>query len=106
MMVVAYQTAGLQAMYHCVLLIELPVEGFRVFIVVPPAVEPYSAYRAVVGQQFSELAVHKTVVSGPVGVSGVTSGTMACAALRIVLAPPVEVRVVQVQFKIVVLTCL
>ena len=84
----------MQLVYECVLLVELPVEVFRM---VPHSVKPYCSYLAVVGQYLGELCVHEVEVRVPVGGAFGLGQGLACIAERIVRAIPVHVRVVNVQ---------
>ena len=66
MVIVTNQAGGLQAVDERVLLVQLPVKGGRVGVVLPLAVKPDGAHGAVVGQQLGQLVVHELVIVGPV----------------------------------------
>ena len=97
MVVVGHEAAGLQAVDEGVLGWELPVEGLRVGIVVPPSVEPDGSDRAVVGEELGELRVHKAVIALPVGLMGGAARPESGATQGIVGAIPVQMRVVEMQ---------
>mgnify|MGYP001000443809 CR=1 FL=1 len=93
MVVVGHEATGLQTVNEGVLGGELPVEGLRVGIVVPPSVEPDGSDGAVVG----ELRVHKAVIALPVGLMGGAARPESGATQGIVGAIPVQMRVVEMQ---------
>ena len=105
MVVVAHQAAGLQVVNELILLLQLPVEGDGIHVVVPPAVEPDGPDLAVVGEQLGQLVVHEAIVCRPVGAVE-PLGPPARTACGIVLAGPVDVRVIEVQLDALAVTLL
>ena len=95
--VVANQARRLQAVNHIVLRTKLPVKRNGVAIVVPKTVEPNGSNLAVASEQFGELLVHKVVIVRPVGVFGFLASAQTGSTGWIVLARPVDMRIVEVQ---------
>ena len=92
--VVANQARRLQAVNHIVLWAKLPVKRNGVAIVVPKTVEPNGTNLAVASEQFGELLVHKVVIVRPIGVFGFLASAQTSSAGRIILARPVDMRIV------------
>ena len=98
MVVVGNKARGLQPMHQGILLVKLPVEGRSILVVVPPAIKPYSADRALVGKKLGNLAIHKVVVRAPVNLRLVTACDALCSTTTgVVITAPVGVRVVEVE---------
>ena len=90
--VVTDEAGGLQTVYHCILLVELPIEGYCVLVAVPLSIEPYCAYGAVVCQQLGELFVHKVVVLRPIFILFYAADDLASGASQwVVVARPINV---------------
>ena len=98
MVVVADKAGGLQTVNEGILLVELPVEGRRVGIVLPLTVKPDGADWTIVGEQFGQLVVHEFVILRPVGGSGIVGQFILVASQRIVQPMPVQVGIVEMQF--------
>ena len=90
MMIIAYHTGGLQPMNQRILFRQLPVE-IGIDILIPPAIKPYCAYLAIMGEQFGKLVVHKLVVTLPVTLRIRATGSPARSSLRSILSIPVDV---------------
>ena len=97
MVVVGHEALGLQFVDEPVLLVESPVEGRGVAVVVPPAVEPDAVHAPVVGQQFGELLLHKLEIPIVVLPVGGASRPFSRAPERIVGPLPVEVAIIKMQ---------
>ena len=95
-MVVADEAGWLQTVYECILFGQLPVE-IGVLVLVPYAVKPDGIYFSVVGEEFGELVVHERIVALPVALRVGTTRSSACSSPYSVLAPPVDVRVIEVE---------
>ena len=92
--IVTDQATRLDFVDHRILLIQLPVLIERL---VPPAVEPDRSDRAVVGQQFGELVVHKIPIVAPLAMFG-TARVMAAASQRIIVGTsPIHVGIVEIK---------
>ena len=95
-MVVANETGGLQTVDEGILLGQLPVE-VGVFLVVPPSVKPDGTNLTIVGKQLGQLVVHKLVIALPVALGAGSAGSSSGASPGVVLAIPVQMRVVEME---------
>ena len=95
--VVANQAVRLEGVDEAVELRHPPVEGNLVPFVVPDAVEPQSARVRILGEQFLDLGFHKPEIAVVVFLSARAAGFLARFADGIILADPVQQRIVQVQ---------
>ena len=73
-----------------------PVEGGRVLVVVPIAVEPNAANASILREQFMDLCLHEVEVAVIVRLA-FAPGVQAGAPHRIIGAYPVKYRVVEMQ---------
>ncbi len=96
MVVIADKAGRLQKVYQFVLRRQLPVE-IGVSVLIPHPVEPYGSYLAVTGKQLGQLSIHERVVGVPVYLGLGTSRTQPRAAAGCIGAPPVDMRIVEVQ---------
>ena len=96
-MIVADEAGRLQSVYERVLFRQLPVKGNFVPVVVPHPVKPDAVHLAVTRQQFCELVVHEMVITVPVSLFRHLPRVPSRASHGIIVACPVNVRVVQVQ---------
>src|SRR3712207_3509887 len=97
MMVVPYQTSRLKPMNQFILSGKFPIES-GILILIPPSVEPNSAYGSVVGQQFRQLIIHELIISRPVSFRIRASRTTSGTPPRIIFPCPVEMRVIEMEF--------
>ena len=98
MVVVSDETCRLQAVYHRILFVKLPIERYSVLVAVPLAVEPDSSYLAVLGKKLSQLFVHEIVVCRPVLVVSVAPDNfLPRTSERVLVTCPIQVRIVKVQ---------
>ena len=98
--VVGDEARWLQAVNERVLRREAPGgvgHAVGVDVLVPHAVEPDGADGAVAGEQLGELAVHEGAVVVPAAFAGATGAEAGAATGEVIVAAPVEVRIVEVQ---------
>ncbi len=93
-MIVANEQTGLEPVKQGVLLLQVPVKGSGVAVVVPHAVKP-NGIGVVVLDQLGELGIHETVVELPVGLGTVAPRAVSRASLGVVLTHPVEVGIIE-----------
>ena len=98
-MVVADKTCRLQPVNMVVKSAQFPVE-IRILVLIPHSVKPDGSYFSVAGQQFRQLAFHEFVVVRIADGCTRSAGTPTGAASRRIVAPPVDERIVEVQFNI------
>ena len=106
MMVVTYQTCGLQTVNHLILTGQLPIEGNSILLMVPPTVKPDRTDFAILSEKFGQLCIHKLVIVVPICCSQSLTTIGTCATYGIIIAHPVDMAVVQVQADTLFLTCL
>ena len=84
-------------MDHGILFRQLPIES-GILIMIPPTVEPDGTDRSVIGQQLSNLIIHKLIIRFPFSM-GRTSRTTSGPPQRIIIVPvPIQMRIIKMQF--------
>ena len=104
MMVVTHQASRLQTVDERILFGQLPVESRLRLIVIPPPIEPNSAYGAILSQQFSELPIHKGKIMWPIGFRRIFSHAAPGSSHGIIVAHPVDVAIIKMECQTILST--
>ena len=100
--IVAHQTRGLQAMDERVLSWQLPIKGYTVLIVIPPAIKPDGTNRAIACEELGQLPIHEVVILRPILLLGIFARVAGSASGGIIITRPVDVAVIKVQCDVIV----
>ena len=104
MMVVSYQTCGLQTVDEFILFGQLPVERHAVLFVIPPSVKPNASNGTIFGQQLSQLVVHECIVAFPIRLVTAFAAIGSRTSHWIVIPHPVQMAVIEMQADTLLLT--